>query len=526
MPPRPLKLRGTPYAPCPTSSGCLAVKSVDAAESLPTTLQNFQPQELQPNTSQDQGDSASTWVMISGRDPEGAGTDACDSGEAVAHNAPDWLGGGIRTQQNLDVPIEPTACMSTTGADSTIAACGNCIFKEEELDRPALSHVEGQYPQATVVASLRAHAQNLEHELEAVKLSACVREKQLMAAQQEEAALRQQAEAQLAHVKSELATERKRAEAEREQAASKPAAVDANFASPRSSDGRDENEFELPDFVWKCGSSEVMAFVQGIMRENAALRKLRSASGRLRVAMGPLGVTPSRSPVLTARGGGDNSSIDFASLLSGQDGHCAQDLVTRLREHAEDPQACAQVCVALETVTFTNPETRLAVVEHGGIQAVLDVLRQHHEARGPSLLPAVEVLWNLTFEDAAVESATAAGAIQHVTALMQTNGDQAELLGAACAVLVNLAVQQQNCWTIMEGGSAALVASAVQRHSGSAELLELGCQALYMLACHQDMRTLVRAAGGGQAAELAASCSQSPGGAQKWGKWLQEVLAS
>jgi len=216
----------------------------------------------------------------------------------------------------------------------------------------------------------------------------------------------------------------------------------------------------------------------------------------------------------------------LASEIGEQDGHHAQALIMRLREHAEDPQACAQVCVALETVTFNNPETRLAVVEHGGIEAILNVLGQHHEACGPSLLPAVEVLWNLTFEDEAVESATAAGTIQHMTALMQANGDHAELLAAACAVLVNLAVQQQNCWTIMEGGSAALVTSSMQRHPGNAELLELGCQALYMLACHQDMRALVRAAGGGQAAALAASCSQSPGRAQKWGKWLQEMLAS
>merc|ERR1712008_131009 len=275
-------------------------------------------------------------------------------------------------------------------------------------------HFEGSEPQAAVLQALRAHVQNLEHELEAVKLSACMREKQLMAAEQAEAALRRQAEAQLAHVKSEFETERRWREAEREQAVSKPAMADA---SPASSDSREDHEFDLPDFMWKCGSSEVMGFVQGIMRENAALRRWRYAGGRLRTALGSLESSPSRSPMLSARGGGTNSILDFTVEISEHDGHHAQALVSGLREHAKDPQACAQVCVALETVPFTNPKTRLAVVEHGGIQAILDVLGQHQEARGPSLLPAVEVLWNLTFEDEAVESATAAGAIQHMAAL-------------------------------------------------------------------------------------------------------------
>jgi len=527
MPPRPLKLLGTPRAPCPKSSGSLAVKNVDVAGAscnALTTSQNLQPQEQQPDTSQDQGDSASAWVMISKRDPEGASAeaDACDSGEAIAHNAPLPLGGEAMAHQSLDVAGEPLACMSTIGAESHGFTSGNRVFNEEEdPDRPALLQYEGSEPHAAVVQALRAHAQNLEHELEAVKLSTCVREKQLMAAQQAEAALRQQAEAQLAHVKSELETERKRAEA-----ASTPAVSDASAFSPTSNDCRDENEFELPDFIWKCGSSEVMGFVQSIMREIAAARKLRSASGRLRIALGSLGGTPFRSPILSAREGRTDSIADLASEIGEQEGNHAMALVARLQEHAEDPQACTRVCIALEKATFTNPETRLAVVRHGGIQAILDVLGLHHEASGPSLLPAVEVLWNLTFEDEAVDSATAAGAIQRVTALMQANGDEAELLGASCAVLVNLAVQQQNCWKIMEGGSAALVTSSMQRHPDNSELLELGCQALYMLACHQDMRALVRAAGGGHAATLAAASSHSRGQAQKWGRWLQEVLAS
>merc|ERR1719433_558785 len=141
------------------------------------------------------------------------------------------------------------------------------------------------------------------------------------------------------------------------------------------------------------------------------------------------------------------------------------------------------------------------------------------------LRPCMDVLWNLTFEDEAVEAVTAAGGIEQVIKLMRKHSDEADLLGSACAVLLNLAVREPNRWRIVDGGAVTLVAAAMQQHSQNEEVLELGCQALYMLAYHQDLKPRVLAARGGDAAALAVAYTHGTGHAQKWGRWLQEVLA-
>jgi len=91
-------------------------------------------------------------------------------------------------------------------------------------------------------------------------------------------------------------------------------------------------------------------------------------------------------------------------------------------------------------------------------------------------------------------------------------------------VLLNLAVREQNRWAIAQGDGVSLVVKPMHRHSQSEEVLEQGCQTLYMLAYHQDLRPIVLRAEAGGAAAVAAAYPGS-GRAQKWGRWLQEVLA-
>merc|ERR1712070_1118654 len=132
----------------------------------------------------------------------------------------------------------------------------------------------------------------------------------------------------------------------------------------------------------------------------------------------------------------------------------------------------------------------------------------------------------ITFDDEAVDR-MAEGSGDHLErflAVAQKHVDAAEMQAGACAVLLNLAVQERNRWKIVTLGGVALVSAAMQRHSQCEEVLEQGCQALYMLAYHQDLRPLVLE-NCGNAASLAASYPHGAGRAQKWGRWLQEVLA-
>merc|ERR1711988_1804593 len=114
--------------------------------------------------------------------------------------------------------------------------------------------------------------------------------------------------------------------------------------------------------------------------------------------------------------------------------------------------------------------------------------------------------------------------LERFLAVAQKHEDVADLQAGSCAVLLNLAVKEQNRWKIVQLGGVALVSAAMQRHSQSEEVLEQGCQALYMLAYHQDIRPIVLEKCG-NAASLAASYPHGAGRVQKWGRWLQEVLA-
>jgi len=151
-------------------------------------------------------------------------------------------------------------------------------------------------------------------------------------------------------------------------------------------------------------------------------------------------------------------------------------------------------------------------------------LEQHQDASYALLRSAVDALWNITFDDEAVDRMAGGDHLEHFLAVVRRHMDAAELQAGACAVLLNLAVKEQNRWKIVQLGGVALVAEAMQRHSQQEEVLEQGCQALYMLAYHQDLRPHV-AEKCGNAASLAASYPHGAGRAQKWGRWLQEVLA-
>lgn len=379
--------------------------------------------------------------------------------------------------------------------------------------------------QEVEISKLRAQNIELERQLEEVKRMAALREEELGVARTSEVAQRERFEADIAQLRSQLRDERR--------AAQKTIVQDElHFAAaPAPGSGNGSEEFDLPDFVWSCGNSEVMAFVQRIVAENAELRRRQVASATVgddtAAEKGVLGTQASAlaSSPFNTREVEANRATFLVGGITENDGHQIPTLLEMLRENSSNLQICSQVCSALETLTFAIPENRLVIVTNEGIKAIVGLMVEHQGADAVLLRPVMDALWNLTFEDEAVDSATEAGAVEHIVALMRSHGNEAELLGPACAVLLNLAVREQNRWKIVESGGVALVASAMQQHAQNEEVLELGCQALYMLAYHQDLRPLVLAARGADAAALAASCPRGGGRAQKWGRWLQEVLA-
>jgi hypothetical protein len=294
----------------------------------------------------------------------------------------------------------------------------------------------------------------------------------------------------------------------------------------------DGEEYSLPDFVWSCGNSQVMEYVQQLASENAALKRKSashdaSTAGQAQDEL----ATPVKELKLTAalfdtRDVNADQAMAFLSTVTESDGHQIPPLLTLLKEHASNTQVCAQVCAALENLTFTDTENRGTIVRQGGVEAIVQFMEQHQDSEHVLLRAAVDALWNITFDDAAVDRMAEApgGHLEPFLAVVQKHMESADLQAGACAVLLNLAVKEQNRWKIVQLGGVALVSSAMQRHSQSEEVLEQGCQALYMLAYHQDLRPLVQEKCG-NAASLAASYPHGAGRAQKWGRWLQEVLA-
>jgi len=302
----------------------------------------------------------------------------------------------------------------------------------------------------------------------------------------------------------------------------------------RSGGREGDEEFNLPDFVWSCGNSEVMAFVQKLVAENSALRRLQGAApadATLVTAPGqaPAGAAKNAPPLASSLFDTREVSVDralaFLSTITESDGHQVEALLNLLNtEHPGNVHVCSQVCAALENMTFTDTENRRSIVQRGGIEAIFAMIDRHQDSDSSLIRPAVDALWNLTFDDEAVDRATEADGIKRITATMQKHEAASDLQGGACAVLLNLAVREQNRWAIAQGDGVSLVVKAMHRHSQSEEVLEQGCQTLYMLAYHQDLRPIVLRAEAGGAAAVAAAYPGS-GRAQKWGRWLQEVLA-
>lgn len=293
------------------------------------------------------------------------------------------------------------------------------------------------------------------------------------------------------------------------------------------SPGANEEEFNLPDFVWSCGNSEVMAFVQKIMEENVRLKKFASEDA------GALIIPPQKGALakaqlfanLEAQEVSAERAIAFASSVGEDDGAQIQPLMKLFEMYKGDLSVCSKVCEALENLTFNdNSANRQAITRMGGVEAILDMLEQHKAAAGQLLRPAMDTLWNLTFEDEAVDRATEAGGIERVAEVMNTHANTIDLQSGACAVILNLAVREPNRWRIVKGGIANLIATAMERHPLCEDVLEQGCQALYMLAYNPTIRPMIVAAKGLSAAEIAAGYKNGAGRAQKWGKWLLEIL--
>jgi len=295
---------------------------------------------------------------------------------------------------------------------------------------------------------------------------------------------------------------------------------------------QDGEEFSLPDFMWSCDNSEILEFVKKLAADNASLRRemgsvlagsslVDSIDGR----MSAVANTPLRdsSPFDAAEVDIDRA-LSFAQSVGERDGHQIPTLVALLRERAANAQLCSQVCTALESLTFTDAEHRRVIMQHGGIEAVLCVMELHQDADPSLLRPAMDALWNLTFDDEVVMRVANAGGIERVLALMRKHDGIAELQGAACAVLLNLASTEANRREIVQGG-ASLVAAAMRRHSTNEDVLEQGCQTLYMLAHCEHLSPPALMAEAFEAAKLAAVYPHGVGHAQKWGRWLQEVLS-
>jgi len=276
-------------------------------------------------------------------------------------------------------------------------------------------------------------------------------------------------------------------------------------------------EFSLPNFMWSCENSEILEFVKKLGADNASLRREADnvRDGRFRM--------PGTSSPFDPTDVNIDRALTFVQTISEGDGHQIPPLLALLQEHASNAELCSRVCTALESLTFTNAEHRRAIMRHGGVEAVLCVMEQHGDADPSRIRPAMDALWNLTFDDEVVARVSEAGGIERVLAVMRKHDGIAELQGAACAVLLNLASTEGRSREIVQTG-APLVAAAMHRHSTNEDVLEQGCQTLYMLAQGEHLRSPALVAAAIEAAKLATTSPCGLGRAQKWGRLLQEVL--
>eukprot|EP00913_Durusdinium_trenchii_P034667 g32430.t2 len=145
------------------------------------------------------------------------------------------------------------------------------------------------------------------------------------------------------------------------------------------------------------------------------------------------------------------------------------DLLVHMQKCQDDVDVCSKVCEALESLTFEEVENTLTVIQHRGVEEILAMLQRHKERRcyttckseqlrqekDPMLLrPAMDALWNLTFHEQAVDRATEQHAVETVAKVMAQHLSCALLQTGCCAVLLNLAVVEQNRSSILEEGGS------------------------------------------------------------------------
>merc|ERR1712032_347558 len=113
-----------------------------------------------------------------------------------------------------------------------------------------------------------------------------------------------------------------------------------------------------------------------------------------------------------------DTALAFVQTIGEGDGHQIQPLLSLLEVHMANVEFCSQLCTALESLTFTNMDHRKAILRYGGIEAVLRVMEQHQDADPRWLRPAMDALWNLTFDDEVVTRVSEAGGIERVLAVL------------------------------------------------------------------------------------------------------------
>eukprot|EP00439_Symbiodinium_sp_Y106_P013532 s5294_g1.t4 len=190
-------------------------------------------------------------------------------------------------------------------------------------------------------------------------------------------------------------------------------------------------------------------------------------------------------------------SVREALAFAGEncEGKHIDSLINLLGKHVSNLAVCSQVCAALENLTFTDVDNQSRIVDLGGIELILHVLETHEDADGALLRPVVDSLWNLTFNAKAVERATATGGVRRVASVLAKNLATPDVLGGVCAVLLNLAVVDENRHQIVQCGGAESMVQAIKAHQGREEVVEHACQALYLLAYHTELRFCTRLEG-------------------------------
>ncbi|CAL1133213.1 unnamed protein product, partial [Cladocopium goreaui] len=198
-----------------------------------------------------------------------------------------------------------------------------------------------------------------------------------------------------------------------------------------------------------------------------------------------------------------------------------RDLMAHLIKSQHDVATCSKVCRSLEDISFDDVDGQQELISSGAVEVILSLLRAHQECDPLLLKPMMDSFWNLTYDEQAVDRATAHGAVDCVTTIMAKHTSCAELEVGCCGVLLNLAVMDKNRRRIVEIGAGPLVANVVQTHAACEQVVESACQLLYMLAFHADLRPMM-AASTTPVAEIASRCSPN---SKKWGQWLSEAPA-